>query len=81
MADEDWRGILDHTQCLFQALSILFGLVNLLRYLLAVHCTPATSKTLLVKVLVVGQKKLLEATCQQIQDFGMELPPLPTPRK
>ena len=73
-ADEDWHGLLDHTQHLFWAFSIPFGLAYLLHYLLAMCHAPSTSKTLLAKVLVVGQKKSLEATCQQIQDFRMELP-------
>ena len=81
IADEDWLGLLDHTQCLFQALSILFGLAHLLHHLLAMCHTPAPSETFLAKVLAVGQKKSLEAACQQIQDFGMELPPLPPPYK
>ena len=66
MADEDWCSILDHVQYLFWASSILFRLAHLLCHLLAVCHNPAPSKTLLVKVLVVGQNKLLEATCQQI---------------
>ena len=63
MAEEDWRGLLDPTQYLFRALSIPFGLACLLCYLLAMHHTPAPSKTLLAKVLAEGQKKSLEATC------------------
>ena len=77
MAEEDWRGLLNCAQQLFQASSILFGLACLLHYLLAVYHTPAPSKTLLAKFLAVGQKKSLEAACQQIWDFRMELPPLP----
>ena len=68
---------MDHTQYLLQALSIPFGLAHLLRHLLTMHHTPASSDTLLAKVLVAGQKKSLEAACEQIQDFGMELPPPP----
>ena len=81
MADEDWRGLLDYAQHLFRASSILFGLARLLLHLLAMHHIPAPSKTPLVKVLVACNKKSLEATCQQIQDFGMELPPPPLPYK
>ena len=80
-AEEDWSGLLDCTQCCFWALSILFGLARLLHHLLAVHHAPTPSETLLAKVLGAGQKKSLEATCQQIQDFRMELPPLPLPCK
>ena len=76
MAEEDWHGLLDCAQHLFWALSILFGLAHLLCHLLAVHHAPAPSKTLPAKVLAAGQKKSLEAACQQIWDFGMELPPL-----
>ena len=65
----------------FGASSIPFGLAHLLRYLLAVYHALALSETLPEKALVVGQKKSLEATCQQIQDFGMELSPPPLPRK
>ena len=81
MADEDWCGLLDHTQCLFQALSVPFGLAHLLGHLLAVHHAPGPSETFLVKVLMAGQKKSLEATCLQIQDLGMELPPPLPPQK
>ena len=48
----------------FWALSVPIGLASLLRYLLAVRHTPAPSETLLVKVLGVGKKKFLEATCR-----------------
>ena len=63
MADEDWRGLLDHTQHLFWALSIPVGLAHLLCHLLAVHHAPPPSETILAKVLAVGQKKSLEAAC------------------
>ena len=63
MVNEDWRGLLDHAQHLFQALSIPIGLAHLLHHLLAMHHTPAPSETILVKVVVAGQKKFLEATC------------------
>ena len=53
---EDWYSLLDHTQHLFWALSIPFGLAHLLHHLLAVYLVPAPSKTFLVKVLVAGQK-------------------------
>ena len=64
MAEKDWHGLLDHAQHIFQASSIPFRLTRLLCHLLAVHHAHAPSNTLLVKVLVVGQKKSLEATCQ-----------------
>ena len=80
-AEEDWCSVLDHTQHLFQALSILFELAHLLHHLLAVCHIPTPFETLLAKVLVAGQKKSLEAACQQIQNFGMELPPPPPPHK
>ena len=54
IADENWYSLLDCTQHLFQALSILFRLAHLLRHLLAVHHAPAPSEMLLVKVLAVG---------------------------
>ena len=63
MVDEDWRSLVDHTQHLFRALCILFGLAHLLHHLLAMHHAPAPSETPLVKVLAAGQKKSLEATC------------------
>ena len=63
MAEEDWHGLLDHTQHLFRALSIPFGLAHLLHHLLAMHHAPAPSKTLLAKVLAAGQKKSLEPAC------------------
>ena len=81
MAEEDWFSLLDCAQYLFWALSILFRLAHLLRHLLAMHHTPALSKTLLAKVLMAGQKKSLEAAYQQIWDFGMELTPPPPPCK
>ena len=81
MVEKDYHSLLDRTQHLFQASSIPFKLACLLPHLLAVHHACAPSKTILAKVLVVGQKKSLEAACQQIQDFGMELPPLPPPCK
>ena len=63
MADEEWRGLLDHAQYLFWALSIPVGLAHLLHHIVAVHHVPASSKTILAKVLVVGWKKSLEAAC------------------
>ena len=75
MAEDDWHNLLDHAQHLFWASSIPLGLTRLLHHLLAVCHAPAPSKTLLAKVLVVFHKKSLEAACQQIWDFGMELPP------
>ena len=74
IVEEDWY-LLDHTQHLFWASSILFRQACLLCHLLAVLHAPAPSETLLEKVLVVGRKKCLEAACQQMQDFDMELPP------
>ena len=59
--DEEWRGLLDCTKCLFRALSILVGLAHLLCHILAKCCVPAPSETILAKVLVVGQKKSMEA--------------------
>ena len=53
-ADEDWHGLLNHVQHLFQVLSIPFGLACLLCYLLAVRHTLALFKTLLAEVLEVG---------------------------
>ena len=61
--DEDWCSLLDHTQHLFQALSILVGLAHLLHHILAECHVPVPSEIILVKVLVVGQKKSLEAAC------------------
>ena len=72
--DEDWRGLLDLAQYLFQALSIPVRLACLLHHLLAMHHTPTPSKTILSKVLAAGQKKSLEAACQQNLDFSIELP-------
>ena len=76
--DEEWRGLLDCAQCLFQALSIPVGLTHLLRHILAKRRVPAPSKTILAKVLAVGQKKSMEAATQQLLDLGMQ-PPLPLP--
>ena len=70
-ADEDWRSLLDYVQCLFWVSFILFRLVHLLYYLLALRHTFAPSKTLLAKVSEVGQKKSLEVAYQQIQVFGI----------
>ena len=81
ISEEDWCGLLDHAQHLFWALSIPFRLAHLLHHLLAMCHTPDSSETLLMKVLAVGQKKSLEATCQHIHDYGMELPPPPPPCK
>ena len=63
MGDEEWHGLLDHTQHFFQASSILVGLAHLLHHILAKCHTPALSETILAKVLAAGQKKSLEATC------------------
>ena len=62
MGDEEWHGLLDSAQHLFRALSIPVGLARLLRHILAEHYVPAPSKTILAKVLVVGQKKSMEAS-------------------
>ena len=48
----------------FNLFSILLRLAHLLCHLLSVCHIPAPFETLLVKVLVVGQKKSLEAACQ-----------------
>ena len=61
MGDEEWRGLLDHAQHLFWASSILVRLTHLLRHILAEPRIPAPSETILAKVLVVGQKKSMEA--------------------
>ena len=77
MAEKDWCGLLDYAQHFFWASSIPFRLAHLLHHLLAMHHTPASSETLLAKLLATGQKKSLEAAYQQIWDFGIELLPLP----
>ena len=74
--DEEWRGLLDHTQHLFRAWSVPVGLARLLCHILAEHRVPAPSETILAKVLAVGQKKSMEAAMQQLLDLGMQ-PPLP----
>ena len=79
--DEEWCGLLDHAQHLFQALSILVELAHLLRHILAECYAPAASETILSKVLVAGQKKSMEATIQQLLDLGMQLPLVPPPCK
>ena len=56
-ADEEWCGLLDHAQCLFQASSILVRLAHLLHHILAEHHAPAPSETILAKVLAMDQKK------------------------
>ena len=61
MGDEEWRSLLDHAQHLFQASSIPVGLAHLLHHILAEHHIPAPSETILAKILVVGQKKSMEA--------------------
>ena len=61
MGDEEWRSLLDYSQCLFWALSIPVRLAHLLRHILAVCHVPASSGTILGKVLAAGQKKSLEA--------------------
>ena len=81
MGDEEWCGLLDHAQHLFQASSIPVGLARLLHHILAERRVPAPSKTILVKVLAAGQKKSMEATIQQLLDLGMQPPLLPLPRK
>ena len=63
MADEEWRGLLDHAQCFFGASFILVRLAHLLGHILAIRYIPAQSKTILAKVSVAGQKKSLEAAC------------------
>ena len=78
MGDEEWRGLLDHAQHLFWALSVPVGLAYLLRHILAECSVPASSETILAKVLVAGQKKSMEATTQQLLDLRMQ-PPLPLP--
>ena len=59
--DEEWHGLLDCAQHLFWASSVLVGLAHLLHHILAKHCVPAPSETILAKVLAVGQKKSMEA--------------------
>ena len=81
MGDEEWHGLLDHAQYLFWALSIPVGLAHLLRHILAIHHIPAPCKTILAKVLAMGQKKSMEAIIQQLLDLGIELPLLPLPHK
>ena len=78
MGDEEWRGLLDHTQHLFWASSVPVGLAHLLRHILAERRIPAPSETILAKVLAAGQKKSMEAAIQQLLDLGMQ-PPLPPP--
>ena len=79
--DEEWRGLLDHAQHFFWALSVLVGLAHLLCHILAEHHAPAPSETILAKVLAVGQKKSMEAAIQQLLDLGMQPPLLPLPCK
>ena len=81
MGDEEWHGLLDHAQHLFWASSIPVGLAYLLCHILAKRRIPAPSETILVKVLVVGQKKSMEAAIQQLVDLGMQPPLPPPPRK
>ena len=71
-------GLLDRTQHLFWASSILVGLAHLLCHILAKRRVPAPSETILAKVLAAGQKKSMEAATQQLLDLGMQ-PPLPLP--
>ena len=59
--DEEWHSLLDHAQCLFWASSVPVGLSHLLHHILAKCRVPAPSETILVKVLVAGQKKSMEA--------------------
>ena len=79
--DEEWRGLLDCTKRLFWASSVLVGLARLLRHILAQHHIPAPSETILVKVLMAGQKKSMEVAIQQLLDLGMQPPLPPPPRK
>ena len=58
MEEEDWHSLLDHTQHLFQALSMPFRLIHLLHHLLAMCHAPVPSKTLLVKVLSSRPKEV-----------------------
>ena len=81
MGGEEWRSLLDRTQRLFQASSIPVGLAHLLRHILAKHRVPASSETILAKVLAAGQKKSMEAAIQQLLDLGMQPPLPPPPRK
>ena len=61
MGDKELCGLLDHVQHLFWALFILVGLAHLLCHILAVCHVPAPSETILAKVLMMGQKKSMEA--------------------
>ena len=54
MGDEEWCSLLDCAQYLFQALCIPFRLARLLCYILAKRHAPASSETILAKVLVMG---------------------------
>ena len=63
IAGEDWRGLLDYAQWFFWAFSIPVGLARLLCHLLPMCHAPASSKTILAKVLAAGQKKSLKAAC------------------
>ena len=81
MGDEEWRGLLDHAQHLFRALSIPVGLAHLLHHILAECHVPASSETILVKVLVVGRKKSMKAATQKLLNLGMQPPLLLPPRK
>ena len=81
MGDEEWHGLLDRTQRLFRATSVPVGLACLLRHILAKRRAPAPSETILAKVLVMGQKKSMEAAIQQLVDLGMQPPLPPPPRK
>ena len=72
MGDEEWCCLLDHAQHLFWASSIPVGLAHLLHHILAERHAPAPSETILVKVLVAGQKKSMEAATQQLLDLGMQ---------
>ena len=77
MGDEEWHGLLNHAQHLFQTSSILVRLARLLHHILAICHIPAPSGTILAKVLAMGQKKSMEAKTQQLLDLGMEPPLLP----
>ena len=80
MVVEDQQDLFYRVQSLLQASWVLFRLVHLLYPSLAVCCTPTSSKMLLAKIIVIGQKTTLEAAHEQIQNSGMKLPSLPPPQ-
>ena len=63
MADEEWRSLLDCAQYLFWVSSIPVRLAHLLCHIPAVYHVPASSETILAKVLVACQKRSLEVAC------------------